>query len=68
MKVWGDHTKDMDHLQRRAARHLAAARPQKSSEVSKMSPLSAVEQRKVAYEQRAKRKFHTNTNPYKVER
>jgi len=65
MKVWGSHTKGMDHLQRRAMQHIGGASAPKASRASQMEPLSQVEQRKALYEQRFQNKFHTNRAPHK---
>jgi len=62
MKVWGSHTKGMDHLQRRAEQHLGSSRTAKSSRASKMEPLSMAERRKALYEQRSQSKFHRPDN------
>jgi len=65
MKVWGSHTKGMDHLQRRAMQHIGGASAPKASRASQMEPLSQAEQRKALYEQRFQNKFHTNRAPHK---
>ena len=68
MKVWGNHTTGMDHLQRRASQHITGAGVKKSSRASQMAPLSQAEQRKALYEQRFQNKFHTNRDAHKADR
>lgn len=57
MAVWGDHTKTMDHLLRRAADQLGKVRTNTSSHASRMDKLSSIEERKAQYEQRSRDKF-----------
>jgi|GEM_PF-1766800 len=68
MKVWGSHTKGMDHLQRRAMQHIGDGRAPKPSRASQMEPLSQAEQRKALYEQRFQNKFPTNRDNRKIGR
>lgn len=52
MKVWGNHTKGMDHLQKRAAEQIDDARANQSSVASRMDKLSIKVQREVLNDQR----------------
>jgi len=62
MAVWGDHTKTMDHLLRRAAERLGKVRTNMSSQASRMDKLSPIEERKAQYVQRNRDKSPNRLN------
>lgn len=57
MKVWGTHTKGMDHLHRRAEGHLRKERVFKTSEVALM-------QGRHGYSQRSRQTMQDEVKPH----